>query len=579
MRTLTLLSAFLLFVSPAFSQGPKGAVDSGLRWLRYQQKPGGEWGSSAQDTAKVLYAFASSHRSYRADDGPWLSKGVAFLERTRSEDGSFGVEGEDRKAATLVAHLALRSLQADLGEANLERTCAYLTDACGEAIAPSANQKTLEAFVRAHFGSNFPPAAPDAEAAPNLIEQLLGQQGRRGDFGDGNVVLTAERVALIAAAAKALPKSSHPPIDLAEPTPVKEVDLRVMRHRAVEFLLNPEQRVQGMWGFAGFPELGISSMVIGALQTIPKAERTETLENEIRDGLAKIASFQQEDGSIHQGQVVAYTTSVAILALARSEDPAHREVVTKARKFLEALQSDEGEGYAPEHKYYGGIGYGGDERPDLSNLQIAMDALHEAGVHEGSETYAKALIFLQRCQNRSESNPIDIKTEAARFVAGNDGGGTYMPGDSPAGYVELGDGTRVARSYGSMSYALLKGFLFAGLPKDDPRVKAVFDWVSKHYTVKDNPGFEASPDPTAGRSGYFYYLYTMARTLDLYGTGRVVDGDGRAHDWRAEIAARLASMQRPEGSWVNEASERWWEGNAVLATAYGLLTLTHCDAQ
>jgi squalene-hopene/tetraprenyl-beta-curcumene cyclase len=68
----------------------------------------------------------------------------------------------------------------------------------------------------------------------------------------------------------------------------------------------------------------------------------------------------------------------------------------------------------------------------------------------------------------------------------------------------------------------------------------------------------------------------MARTLDLYGGDTLTDVGGQARAWRKEIAARLAALQRGDGSWVNERAERWWEGNPVLATAYALLALEYC---
>ena len=71
-----------------------------------------------------------------------------------------------------------------------------------------------------------------------------------------------------------------------------------------------------------------------------------------------------------------------------------------------SLQADEGEGYSSDHPYYGGIGYGGDERPDLSNLQMALEALSASGLEEGHAAYARAIAFLERCQNRSESNDV-----------------------------------------------------------------------------------------------------------------------------------------------------------------------------
>ena len=569
-----------LALSPTLlAQGPKQAVDNALRFLRYSQSESGAFGESVETTARVLYAFASSPRSYRADDGPWLSRGIQFITQTRAADGSYGTSGEDRGRATLSALVGLKSLGADIGSAHYESAAAYVSKTYGEVLAPTANQKTVEAYARKHLGANFPPEEPKAAAAGGLLQPLLGSQAREGYYGERDIALTANQTMLVSACMRALKKNAGeaPPYVRPKTRPLVEANIPKMRERGAAFLMQPSQKVDGMWGFGSFPDLGITAMVIGAFQTVPEDARSDEIRQEIERGLDLLVAAQHEDGSIHRGQVVAYTTSVAILALAQSDKESHRAAVQKARKFLETLQADEGEGYDESHKYYGGIGYGNDERPDLSNLQIAMDALREAGVKEESEVYGKALRFLERCQNRSESNPIDIKTQAGRFVAGNDGGGTYMPANSPAGAIELSDGRKVARSYGSMSYALLKGFLFAGLPKEDPRVAAVFEWVSRNYTVDENPGFQNAADPREAKQGYFYYLYTMGRTLDVYGTGEIVDGKGRKHDWRAEISGRLASLQREDGSWINEDSERWWEGNPVLATAYALLTLPHCE--
>ncbi|HKX46665.1 MAG TPA: hypothetical protein VJP77_08170, partial [Planctomycetota bacterium] len=238
-----------------------------------------------------------------------------------------------------------------------------------------------------------------------------------------------------------------------------------------------------------------------------------------------------------------------------------------------ALQADEGEGYGREHRYYGGIGYGGDERPDLSNLQLALEALAAAGTQPGDPTFEKALVFLQRTQNRSESNDLVVTEAGTRIVPGDDGGAGYAPGESKAGTVTLPDGSQVTRSYGSMTYALLRGYLFAGLERDDPRVAAAWEWLRAHWTLDVNPGFEATADPAAPYQGLYYYFYSMARALDLYGEPVVVDGAGVEHRWREELAGRLAAMQRPDGSWTNENSPRWWEGNPVLATAYAVLAL------
>ena len=205
---------------------------------------------------------------------------------------------------------------------------------------------------------------------------------------------------------------------------------------------------------------------------------------------------------------------------------------------------------------------------------MALEALADSGLEKDNAAYKRALVFLSRCQNRSESNSMKIDTGSGVIVAGDDGGGIYAPGNSKAGTIDLPDGRKAARSYGSMSYALLKSFILANLPKEDPRMKACWEWLKKHYTLDVNPGFEALNDPRAPYQGLFYYFHTMAKALDLYGEESIVDPQGKPHAWRKELCGRIVGMQsKIDGSWKNENSQRWWEGNPVLATSYALLAL------
>ena len=84
---------------------------------------------------------------------------------------------------------------------------------------------------------------------------------------------------------------------------------------------------------------------------------------------------------------------------------------------------------------YGGWGYGGTggSRPDLSNTQMALDALKDAGLKPDDPAFQAALKFATRSQNLSETND--------QPWASNDGGFIYTPynnGTSAAGDFELG---------------------------------------------------------------------------------------------------------------------------------------------
>ena len=99
---------------------------------------------------------------------------------------------------------------------------------------------------------------------------------------------------------------------------------------------------------------------------------------------------------------------------------------------------------------------------------------------------------------------------------------------------------------------------------NDPRVIAVLDWLRGNYTLAENPGLE--------QQGYFYYLHLMTKALAAAHVDKLKLADGREVAWRAEVAARLTSLQKPDGSWVNP-EPRWWEADPVLVTAYAMMTL------
>jgi squalene-hopene/tetraprenyl-beta-curcumene cyclase len=187
-----------------------------------------------------------------------------------------------------------------------------------------------------------------------------------------------------------------------------------------------------------------------------------------------------------------------------------------------------------------------------------MEALRSTGLPADDPGLQKALLFVSRCQNKkSEFND--------RAWAGkvDDGGFIYTAangGSSVAGKTADGG----LRSFAGMTYAGLKSMIYAGLSHDDPRVKAAYDYITKHYTLDENPGL--------GQRGLYYYYQTFAKAADLYGKPTIVDSSGRSHDWRAELVAALAKRQNANGSWVNPA-DSFMEGDPNIVTAYGLLAL------
>ncbi len=291
--------------------------------------------------------------------------------------------------------------------------------------------------------------------------------------------------------------------------------------------------------------------------------RTEVKDTATAKGIQFLLKNVKPNGAIYSDENPAtalpnYNTCLAMVALGLTKNPSYTPLIRKAQQYLEKSQFDEDEGINPTDPTYGGMGYGSrPDRPDLSNLQTALESLTETGEKKNAPVFKKAIQFLQRVQARKETNDQEwVKN------SDNDGGFIY---DSKGRSMADKDGK--PHSYGSMTYAGLKSYIYAGVGKNDPRTQAAYDWLRGRYSVTENPGL--------GQMGLYYYYHTMAKTLDVYGQKMLKDTTGKAHDWAADIAAQLVASQRGNGSWFNE-TPRWWEDQPALVTSYSLITLSYC---
>lgn len=322
--------------------------------------------------------------------------------------------------------------------------------------------------------------------------------------------------------------------------------------------LYDQQEEDGSWQH--YP--AITALVLSSfLRAHPSITTSEPV---IAKGFNFLKSCVQPDGGIYLNDLPSYNTAICLVAFKDANDPDFRTIIINAEKFLMGIQLDEKSGLTPDSLFYGGIGYDSDNRPDLSNLHWAIEALAmddmvlfdpEMNISDDEKErmkgkklfYDKALIFLSKVQNLQSVNH--------ESYALNDGGFMYEPGSSKLEGV---------RSYGSMTYAGLKSLIYAKLDRSDERVLAAYDWISKNFTVETTPFMR--------NQGLFYYYQTMAKSLNVYGEEIIIDTTNARHYWRQELANQLLKTQSPDGHWVNE-NGRWWENNPVLVTAYSILAL------
>lgn len=278
--------------------------------------------------------------------------------------------------------------------------------------------------------------------------------------------------------------------------------------------------------------------------------------------LAYIESQVQKDGGIYDQRLANYTTSVALVTFHEANKNGKYDAIIKnARKFLEGIQQDDED---KAHAAFGGFGYDKKGRPDLSNSAFTLDALIAAGVPKDDPAIKNLIVFVGRCQNLpSEFNELPY---AEKVSEDDKGGFVYTPVDAEKSRSKTPAGG--LRSAGAMTYSGLKSFLYAGVNKDDKRVKAAVNWITRHYTLGENPGM--------GKAGLFYYYHTFAKALNALGEDYIVDANGKKHDWRRELFEELKERQAENGSWRNAEDQGFGEAAPELATAFAMLALSYC---
>ena len=200
--------------------------------------------------------------------------------------------------------------------------------------------------------------------------------------------------------------------------------------RGLNFL-KTQQKEDGGWQRETDPP-GVTAIVLRAFVRDEKFPASTPF---VKKGYDKLFSYQLDSGGIYQDLLANYNTAIAVSAIAAANEPAYQERMDKAVAFLKQLQWTEetkgpkGETVADKsNTWYGGWGYGRHGRPDLSNAQVAIEALHDAGLKPDDKAYQAALVFLSRTQNNSETND--------QPWTGDDGGFVYTPankGESMAG--------------------------------------------------------------------------------------------------------------------------------------------------
>ncbi len=347
----------------------------------------------------------------------------------------------------------------------------------------------------------------------------------------------------------------------------------------VDYLLS-RRDADGGWGIQmgdlSVNRPAITAMAIKALLQDPRFNADSP---EVTQAFDVLLSYQKTDGP-QAGGIYApgegtenYSTAIAVMALAMVEDDRYADQLASAVAYLRGIQIVPGaetpdlDMIDEEHPFVGGVSYGKHGRPDLSNVGMWMEAMHDAGVPGDDPAMQRALAFVSRTQNRGESN-----NSAWAAVGPNDDGFVYAP--ALAGELESGESKALMdpngglRSYGSMTYTGFKSMLYADVSRDDPRVVGAWRWIREYWGMDANPNMP----PEQRLEGLFYYYHMLAKALRAWGEDTITDGEGLEHNWREELIDAAAVRVKGDGSWANSDS-RWYEDRPNLGTCYLVLSL------
>ncbi len=247
-------------------------------------------------------------------------------------------------------------------------------------------------------------------------------------------------------------------------------------NKGLDFLRSKGQEVNG--SFSPRVGSGITSLAITAAlrHGLPINDKL------VAQGLKFLESKIQTDGGIYASDRLRnYETCVAIMAFAEANrvagDGRYDTVLKNAERFVRGLQIGVAGDVDQSNPHYGGVGYSGKERPDLSNTAFLIEALHSLDTPSNDPAIQRALLFVSRCQN------LDAEWNDTQFADKvNDGGFYYVV---PTEKVDPSTSERYTangglRSYGSMTYAGFKSLIYAGLNNNDPRAKDALEWNWKH---------------------------------------------------------------------------------------------------
>lgn len=318
--------------------------------------------------------------------------------------------------------------------------------------------------------------------------------------------------------------------------------------------------------FSGDRNIGITGLVVTGLLNTGKITKDDPMVKRALEFIEKQVDPKEGHVAGKSRGLKNYITAVNMMALAAANgDGKYNDILKNSAKFITGLQWDDEQGINPSDPYYGGFGYDGKSRPDVSNTAFALEALQAAGVPSSDPVFKRASVYLSRAQDRKGEQQDQTWPDMK-----NDGSFVYVVPNKERETGKKGGVTVPGPGYASVTYAGVKSMIYAGVAKDDPRVLQALTWIKNNYSVENNAGQPAGKE----KSGLYFSYHSMSKALALLGFDMLEDSKGVKHDWRKDLTLQLAKTQAADGSWSNPV-DRFMEGDPNLVTGFALMALSN----
>ncbi len=327
--------------------------------------------------------------------------------------------------------------------------------------------------------------------------------------------------------------------------------------RGIAWLLS-QQASDGAWRSKTYGQLrggaGNTALAVYAL-SVAWPELSPAQQSQVKRGINFLVAHQDSAGfvrGVDAAEYPTYGTALTAIAIERTGLDDWKAPRARMLSYLRGAQSLTAHEPVTSPRDIGGWGLTGGDPEDpssfaLANVSTTRLALTALRGETPTADLPRSIEFLGQLQDRRRDS---ADYGGFHFVT--------VPDDSlnKAGFSAKGGGDLHARAYASATADGLLALRAAGVTADDERVKSAAAWLEKSRKT----GAANVP------AGLKYYR-SAALALVLAAAG-VLDPGAEGE----RISRELASLQRLDGSWVNDDTAMR-EDDPLVATAFAIEAL------